>query len=91
MNKTFVLAGCLLATALLATGCADTRVSRVESDFGVAYELSKYNQIADPEAEKNLEPVEGLGGGPALSNYEKYEKSFQKVEEKVDFSIRVGQ
>ncbi len=91
MKKLFVLGGCLLTTGLFALGCADTRVSRVESDFGTSAKLSIYNQIADPGAEKNLEPVEGLGAGPALNNYDKYEKSFQKAEERVDFSIRVGQ
>ena len=61
-------------------------------DYGTSYKLSKFNQILNPEAEKNLQPVTGFDGGAAQATVGKYRKGF---EEKVPaptyvFSLSTG-
>lgn len=57
------------------SGCA---TNRVEMDYGTSYKLAKFNQTLDPEAEQNLEPVEGVDGQTAKKIVEKYHASFEK-------------
>ncbi len=64
-----------IAAVMLFVGCAP---SRVERDFGMSYNLSKYNQILNPDAEKNLKPVEGMDAKAANATMEKYRKDFEK-------------
>lgn len=52
--------------------------SRVEMDYGTSYNLQKYNQILNPDAGKNLEPVEGLDGEAAKSVMDNYRKGYAK-------------
>jgi hypothetical protein len=71
-----MIAMCLTAAALLMTGCAKTRL---EMDYGTSYKLQKYNQILNPEAENNIDPVYGLDGRAAQAAMEKYRKGFEKT------------
>lgn len=66
----FLLCG---ATTLIA-GCTQ---SRLAMDYGTSYQLQKYNQILNPEAEKNLKPVYGLNAKAAQKSEEKYQKGFE--------------
>jgi len=59
-------------------------------DYGVSYKLSKYNQILNPDAEKNLKPVEGLDGKAANAVVEKYNKDFEKPAPAPTFTFSVG-
>ena len=61
---------------LALTSCAGP--SRLEVDYGTSHKLATFNQILDPEAEKNLEPLEGFDGNAARKLVEKYEKDFEK-------------
>ena len=54
------LIGCSSQNAVLPLG-----ESRLEQNWGRAYETAKYNQILNPEAGKNVEPVEGMDGDAA--------------------------
>ena len=74
-KRTFFLIGSV-AMFLIFAGCAGP--SRLEIDYGTSHKLSKFNQILDPEAEKNLEPVMGFDGNAARRVIEKYEKDFEK-------------
>ncbi len=76
------------AAASLFTGCAET--GRLDMDYGTSYKLAKYNQILNPEAEKNLEPVYGMDGEVAARVTEKHRKGFEKVEPKASFIVDVG-
>lgn len=78
MKNILVLTGGLIVTGLFLFGCADSRVSRTEADFGTSVKLSIYNQTLDPEAEKNLDPVTGLDAEAAMENQEKYRQNFKK-------------
>jgi hypothetical protein len=76
-------------------GCAGNipeaqRVDYLDMNFGKSFESAKNNQILNPEAGKNLEPVVGLDGQAAESNVNKYKKSFEKevpVKTTTTFSI----
>jgi hypothetical protein len=39
--------------------------SRLEQNWGRAYETAKHNQIINPEAGKNVDPVKGMDGDAA--------------------------
>jgi len=73
-QKIIILAG-LCAALIVMMGCGP---SRVEMDYGTSYQLQKFNQALNPEAERNLEPVAGMSGTAAQSNVDKYEKGFEK-------------
>ena len=94
--------GCLLLIGLMvlsvSMGCAElSRLevgcmgpNRVEMDYGTSYKLAIFNQTLNPEAEKNLEPVEGFDGTAAQAVTEKYRKGFREESEKPVYSLSVG-
>ncbi|MDB4285490.1 pilus assembly protein [bacterium] len=91
MKKYIVLTGWLIVTGLFLFGCADSRVSRTEADFGTSVKLSIYNQTLNPEAEKNLDPVTGLDSEAAMANQKKYRDNFKKPAKEGGVIINVGQ
>jgi hypothetical protein len=73
---------------VLTLGCAK---SRLETDYGTSYNLQKFNQTLNPDAEKNLAPVTGLNAQAAQYNGEKYQKGFEKQSEtSKTYQISVG-
>jgi hypothetical protein len=63
-------------------------VSQVDKNWGRSFEAAKYNQTLNPDAEKNLAPVEGLDGPLAERVMEGYKKGVdQKKQSK---SSRMG-
>jgi hypothetical protein len=66
---------CLMPMIVLFLGCGPTRL---EIDYGTSYELQKFNQTLNPQAEKNMEPVVGLNGKAAQNAVDKYQKEFEK-------------
>jgi major membrane immunogen (membrane-anchored lipoprotein) len=86
MLKEVMWVGAMAAAALLA-GCAE---SRVATDYGTYHKLAKFNQILEPRAERNLEPVSGQDGEVVARTIEKYHKSFEKVEQGPTFIVNVG-
>jgi len=68
---------CLLPMIVVILGCAPTRL---EMDYGTSYQLQKYQQTLNPQAAKNMAPVEGLNGQAAQNAVEKYQKGFLKDE-----------
>ncbi len=61
---------------LAAAGCA--HYGTLEEDYGKSYNMAKENQILNPGASKNLEPVKGLNGRAAEAVMNKYIDSFSK-------------
>ena len=47
-------------------------------NWGKSFESAKNNQILNPDAGKNLDPVVGIDGQAAAYNADKYKKSFEK-------------
>jgi len=88
----------LLAFSFLSIGCAGLNQekvtlsppSRLEMDYGTSFNLMKFNQIADPEAEKNLEPVTGFDGQAAKATLDKYRKDFEKPAEAPAYTLSIG-
>jgi hypothetical protein len=74
-TKDWILIGSIILFLALGS-CAGP--SRLEVDYGTSNKLATFNQILDPEAEKNLEPVEGFDGNAARRVVEKYQKDFEK-------------
>jgi len=56
-------------------------VSQVDKNWGRSFEAAKYNQTLNPEAEKNLAPVEGLDGSVAEGVMEGYKKGGNEKKE----------
>ena len=64
--------------------------TRLEMDYGTSFKLAKFNQILNPDAEKNLEPVIGLDADPAQKIMDRYYKSFETPPQKPTYSINIG-
>ncbi len=88
MTKMFVVSGCVMAF-LMVTACG-MQYSRTEMDYGTSYKLSKFNQIANPEAEENLALVSGMDGQAAQENMSKYRKDFEKAAQAPVYSLSFG-
>ena len=81
----FLLTGSA-AIIILLGGCM---ASRIDADYGTSHKLSKINQILNPDAEKNLEPVEGLSGIAVDGLVDRYETGFKKETPTPTFSLSV--
>ena len=75
-------------------GCAGGKIEATEGsldkNWGRSYETAKFNQIVNPEAEKNLDPVVGLDADAAEKNMTKYRESFEKETERPVYNIDIG-
>jgi hypothetical protein len=69
-------------------GCAGP--SRLEMDYGTSYQLAKFNQTSNPEAEKNLEPVTGFDGRAAKATIDRYQKGFERPPAAPVYTLRIG-
>ena len=64
-------------------GCAGNvpeaqRTDYLNMNYGKSFKSAKNNQILNPDAGNNLEPVVGLNGEAAENGVDKYKKSFEK-------------
>ena len=75
-------------------GCAggkiEARETSLDKNWGRSYETAKFNQIVNPDADKNLDPVVGLDAAAAESNMKKYRESFEKATERPVYNISIG-
>jgi hypothetical protein len=85
LKKCFSIIG-IIAAASFISGCSGTtqfqRESMLDRNWGRSYETSIYNQMLNPDADKNLEPVLGLEGAAAEYTIYKYKDSFKEAETK---------
>jgi hypothetical protein len=77
---------CFFLIASLAA-CAP---SRLDMDYGTSFKLQKFNQIADLEAGKKVEPAEGMDGKAAQASKEKYQKGFEKEPPATVYNLTIG-
>ena len=61
--------------------------SPLEKNWGRAYESAKYNQMLNPDANKNLEPVEGFDGAAAEVAEQRYLKGEEKKKPETEFGV----
>ena len=87
MKKFFLLLSGLIFLAASLAACAP---SRLEMDYGTSFKLQKFNQTADLEAGKKVEPAEGMDGKAAQATKEKYQKGFEKEAPAPAYTISVG-
>ncbi len=88
-NPFFVLLN-LLVIVMLLGGCTVSE-SRLEKDYGNSHRLAIVNQTLNPEAEKNLEPVDGIDGNTANIIVESFQKGFEERSREPKFPLDVIQ
>ena len=85
-------ARCLIIMVLIAalsifSGCAATQLDK---NWGKSFESAKSNQILNPEAGQNLEPVVGLDGQAAESGLGTYRNGFEQQDSEKTFDLNLG-
>lgn len=70
--------GILLCCFFMIASLAACAPSRLAMDYGTSFKQQKFSQIADSEAGKKVEPVEGMNGKAAEAAMGRYQKSFEK-------------
>ena len=88
--KTYSLLIGGIAVLVLLGGCADSRQTRIQTDFGTSKNLLVLNQTYNPEAEANLDPVTGLDPAAAESTIRLYRASFGKPTQTTTYTINIG-
>ena len=79
----------LIAMGMLA-GCTGYNTGLVAQEWGTSYKLAIANQTLNPDAEKNLEPVQGLDNKAADKVVNKYNKEFDKAPQVPVYSMGVA-
>ena len=87
-SRCIILAG-LIAALSISSGCG-TAMPMLEENWGNSYESQKLSQIANPEAEGNLDPVVGLDGVAAEINTEKYREGFEGEKGENVYNLQLG-
>jgi hypothetical protein len=87
MKRFFLVLSGLFFLATILGGCAS---SRLQMDYGTSYQLQKFNQIANQEAGKKIEPAEGMDGQAAQATKDKYQKGFEKESLPPVYSLSIG-
>jgi hypothetical protein len=77
----------ILMIGLLAS-CAAER-SRLGMDYGTSYKLATEQQTLNPEAAKNLEPVEGIDAKTSEAILKNYYKGLEPAKKKTGTSYQV--
>ena len=69
----------ILGWVIFFAGCSQMQKETLsDKNWGRSYEAAKYNQVLNPDATKNLNPVDDLDGQAANNNVEKYRDSFKE-------------
>jgi hypothetical protein len=74
----------VMTVGLVVGACAPTTIS---PNWGTAYHNMRANQVLNPTAGEQLDPVEGQDGKVNAIAMEAYRKDFEKPEAKFDKSI----
>jgi len=82
LKKDFLIIG-IFAGLLFIVSCGGTtpysQDSMTDRNWGRSHGTAIYNQMLNPDAAKNLDPVSGLDGVAAEHNVEKYQDSFKET------------
>ena len=81
MFKPIVIA-CLLSLALVVIGCSRLPINQeteLDRNWGRSFEAQKFNQIVNPDAGQNTEPVIGVDGKIAGRNVHMYQQGKKKA------------
>ena len=90
LNRCLTLTGLIVALVMFPSCGGKPLVQKdtmLERNWGRSYESAKYNQMLNPEAGKNLEPVVGTDGQAAERAIEKYRKGESKKQQSKQYEI----
>ena len=90
LNRCLTLTGLIVALVMFPSCGGKPLVQKdtmLERNWGRSYESAKYNQMLNPEAGKNLEPVVGTDGQTAERTIEKYRKGESKKQQPRQYGI----
>ncbi|MBK4733815.1 pilus assembly protein [Noviherbaspirillum pedocola] len=80
----------LTPLCLLIAGCVQP-APVLDSHLGDAVTMLKAQQIINPEAGRNPDPVAGIDGKAGKSGYDQYQKSYRAQEPQTNvFTIGIG-
>ena len=80
---------CVLLASFAASGCTTT--PHFDRNFGRSVDLLRAQQVINPQAGLNRDPVTGLDGKAAVAGYNAYQKSFSApVPQSSTLTIGVG-
>ena len=84
---------CLIVIGLIAalsvfSGCGGT--TKLDRNWGKSFESAKSNQILNPEAGQNLDPVVGLDGQAAEGGLGTYRKGFERKGSEETYNLNLG-
>ena len=91
-TKHLIMAGIMLASSVSTVSAGSLaewyqRTYKKETKMGVAFQAAKSNQILNPDAGKEPEPVQGLDGQAAESAMDAYRGSFGRTPSKADYPV----
>ncbi|MDA3916239.1 MAG: hypothetical protein PF690_04625 [Deltaproteobacteria bacterium] len=78
MNKKLLISIILLICPIIF-GCNSSyhEQSSLNQNWGRSYETARFNQIINPDAPDNTEPVTDLNGKAAMNTLDQYQDSFK--------------
>jgi len=90
LNRCLILTGLIVALVIFPSCGGKPLMQKdtlLERNWGRSYESAKYNQMLNPYAGKNLEPVVGSDGQTAERAIEKYRKGASKKQQSKQYGI----
>ncbi len=81
------IAAVIFMITFLFVACGHDNLNK---NWGSAYNSAKQNQIANPEASKNLEPVVGLDGTAAEKAMKGYQQGCDDGKSDTTYNLRLG-
>lgn len=70
-----------LCGLIMVSGTGCSHPTTLGANTGVAYNMARDNQMLNPEAGENLEPVAGMEGNISKTAMELYRRGFEKMDE----------
>jgi hypothetical protein len=89
-EENMVTRGLILIALIGLLFSACTSAEKFPDQWGASFKSAKTNQILNPEAGKNLNPVTGFDGRAAEIASEKYREDFKKPPPRTVYSISIG-
>ncbi len=77
----------LIAALSIFSGCGATQLDK---NWGKSFESAKSNQILNPEAGQNLDPVVGLDGQATERVLGTYRNGFEQKASGKDYNLNLG-
>jgi type IV pilus biogenesis protein CpaD/CtpE len=80
----------IIAFSIVLLLCAGCAYNTLETNWGSSFEAAKTNQVANPEASENLDPVVGLDGELAAETMETYRQGCKGEDQSTTYNLRLG-